>query len=91
MFLGNEFFPSGNSKDGSFQTKISKIQNKVKLNGVIDEKVFLSSDLQQEKSIALSKNDFAELIYKRDEYAKEFDFSAFNKIFAIVRKIIMLQ
>ncbi len=91
LFLGEEFYTSGNSIDGLFQTKTSNIQNKVKLNGVIDEKVFMSSDLQQEKSIALSKNDFAELIYKRDEYAKEFDFSAFNKIFAIVRKIIMLQ
>ena len=91
LFLGNEFFPSGNSKDGLFQTKISNIQNKVKLNGVIDEKVFLSSDLQQEKSIALSKNDFAELISKRDEYAKEFDFSAFNMIFKVIRKIIMKQ
>lgn len=40
LFLGEEFFGSGNSKDGQYQTRISKLQNKIAVNGIIDEKVF---------------------------------------------------
>ena len=88
MFLGDEFYPSGNSKDGQYQTKISRIQNKISVNGIIDEKVYMSSDLEQAHSIALSKNAFAELIYSDDSFADGFDFSAFAKIFGIIGAII---
>ena len=88
LFLGDEFYPSGNSKNGKYQTKISKIQNKISVNGVIDEKVYMSSDLEQAHSIALSKNAFAELIYSDDSFADDFDFSAFTKIFGVIRAIM---
>ena len=88
IFLGDEFFSSSNSKNGKYQTRISQIQNKIKVNGVIDEKVYCIEDLEQQNSIALSKNDFANLVLNDENYAKDFDFSDFNKIFDIIRLII---
>lgn len=87
LFLGKEFYKSGNSIDGKYQTKISQIQNKVQINGIIDEKVYLSNDLEQITSVALSKNDFANLILGEDEFAKGFDFSNFATIFEIIKDI----
>lgn len=92
LFLGAEFFESGNSKDKKYQTKFSGIQNKVKINGVIDDKVYdAEQDPEQKRSIALSKNDFAQMIYDGSDYAKNFDFSYFSQIFQIIRKIIGLD
>lgn len=91
LFLGSEFYESGNSKDRKYQTKFSGIQNKVKINGVIDEKVYeAEQDPEQKRSIALPKNDFAQMIYDGSDFAKNFDFSHFNQIFPIIRKIIEL-
>lgn len=91
LFLGSEFFESGNSKDGKYQTKFSGIQNKVKINGVIDDKVYdAEQDLEQKRSIALSKNDYAQMIYDCSEFAKDFNFSHFNQVFQVIRKIIEL-
>lgn len=92
LFLGSEFFESGNSKNGKYQTKFSGIQNKVKINGVIDEKVYdAERDLEQKRNIALSKNDYAQLIYDGSDFAENFDFSHFSQIFQIIRKIIELS
>ena len=91
IFLGDEFFPSSNSKDGFYQTKISQIQNKINKNGIIDEKVYSKEDLEQKNSIALSKTDFAELIVNDTDYTKDFDFSYFNKIFDVIRIIINID
>lgn len=92
LFLGSEFYESGNSKDRKYQTKFSGIQNKVKINGVIDEKVYdADQDPEQKRSIALSKNDFAQMIYDGSDFAENFDFSHFNQIFPIIRKIIELS
>lgn len=88
IFLGDEFFPSSNSKNGKYQTRISQIKNKIKVNGIIDEKVYGIEDLEQNNSIALSKNDFANLVLNDGTYAKDFDFSDFNKIFDVIRLII---
>lgn len=88
LFLADEFYQSGNSKDGKYHTRISGIQHKLEVNGVIDEKVYDKSDLKEESSVALSKDDFAELIVTEIEFANAFDFSAFNQIFDIIRKII---
>lgn len=91
LFLGSEFFESGNSKDKKYQTKFSGIQNKVKINGVIDDKVYdAEQDPEQKRSIALSKNDFAQMIYDGSDFAENFNFSHFNQIFPIIRKIIEL-
>lgn len=91
LFLGEEFFESGMSKDKSHLTKAKNIQNKVKVNGVIDEKVYrLDTDPECKHSIALPKDDFAQLIYDQDEYSSGFDFSEFTKIFDVIREVINL-
>ncbi len=89
LFLGSEFYESGNSKDGKYQTKYSGIQHKVKINGVIDEKVYdAEQDPEQKTNIALSKNDYAQMIYDRSEFAENFNFSQFEQVFQVIRKII---
>lgn len=91
LFLGSEFYECGNSKDGKYQTKYSGIQNKVKINGVIDEKVYdAEQDPEQKTNIALSKNDYAQMIYDHSEFAENFDFSRFEQVFQVIRKIIIL-
>ena len=87
LFLGNEFYNSGNSKDGNFQTRISGIVHKVETNGIIDEKVFKAEDLKQTNSVALSKRDFTELIYKEFPFAQGFDFSSFEELLQILKKL----
>lgn len=88
LFLGDEFHKSGNSKDGKYHTKVS-IDKKIRVNGVIDEKVYdRANDLEEEHSVALSKNAFAEYILNGNEFAQEFDFSSFNSIFEVIRKIL---
>ncbi|MBO4729533.1 MAG: AAA family ATPase [Spirochaetaceae bacterium] len=87
LFLGDEFYESGNSKDGNYQTKISQIQNKIKVNGVIDDKVYEKADLEMKTNIALTKNDFSNLV-SDNEYSKDFDFSNFRKIYDILKEII---
>lgn len=89
LFLGEEFFESGMSKTHKYLTRFKGIQNKVKVNGIIDEKVFsLQDDPEFKNSVALSKDKFAQLIYEQDEYAQEFDFSEFSKIFCLLRDIL---
>lgn len=87
LFLGSEFYKSGNSRDGKYQTKFSGIAHKVVSNGIIDEKVFMAEDLEQANSVALSKGKFTELIYEEDQFAKEFDFSAFEDLIQILREL----
>ena len=90
LFLGKEFLESGFSNDNKHQyhTKCKEIKNKVDKNGVIDQKVyFIANDPNEEHSIALSKDDFAQMILDEDEFAKGFDFSYFQKIFDIIREI----
>lgn len=88
LFLGEEFYNSGNSIDGKYQTKISNIQHKVDINGIIDDKVFLSTDLKQERNVALTKQSFVDLIETDAEYTKDFDFNEFNQIIDIIQDII---
>lgn len=90
LFLGDEFYTSGNSKDGRYQTKISKIQNKVLVNGIIDEKVYETSDLEQKYSVASTKDSFAEDILNNVKYTLNMDFINFNKIYDIIRQIIAI-
>ena len=86
--MEDEFYNSGNSKDGKYQTKIKQIQNKTAINGVIDDKVYSSSDLEQAHSLAMSKECFAKRIYEKDSFAEGFDFSCFERIFDIIRAIL---
>lgn len=91
LFLGEEFYNSGNSKDSQYQTKISNIQNKIKVNGIIDEKVFLKEDLEQGTSVALPKKDFANLVETDIYYSADFNFSNFERIFEIIQEIVHLE
>lgn len=92
LFLGSEFYDSGNSKDGKFQTRCQNIQHKVKVNGVIDEKVYeRDNDLEMTASLALSKDAFAQYIIDETEFAKGFDYSAFSCIFDVMSDIIRQQ
>lgn len=92
LYLGEEFFDSGMSKDGSCFTRFKGIQHKIKVNGVIDEKVFsLQNDPEFKNSLALPKDDFAQLIFEKDNFANGFDFSEFKKIFDIVQEIVDLE
>lgn len=88
LFLGSEFYESGNSVDGVFQTKTSKIQNKVKVNGVIDEKIYKREDLEQKSSIALTKANFADLIENNVEFVADFNFNSFNLIFDRIKHLL---
>lgn len=90
LFIGNEFYPSGNSKDGKYQTKISNIKHKVDVNGIIDEKVFYSQDLEQINSIALTKNAFTSLIESDVDYINDFDFNSFTQLLDMIHHIIQL-
>lgn len=88
LFLGEEFYKtSGFSKDKNFHTTIKNINSKCNVNGIIDEHVYKIDDLQEQRSVALSKAKFAENIYYRTQFAEGIDFSEFNKIFDIIREI----
>ncbi|MCI4442167.1 MAG: hypothetical protein JHC39_01570, partial [Lentimicrobium sp.] len=84
-------FESGNSTDGIYQTRTNKIQNKIKVNGVIDEKIYKKEDLEQKSSIALSKANFADLIESNEEFVGNFDFNSFNLIFDKVKGILATE
>ncbi len=88
MFLGNEFYRTGKSKDGNYNTKISQIQNKVEINGIIDEKVFKIDDLNESTNIALSKSDFANLVENDDDFTNGYDFNDFKIIFEKIKEIV---
>ena len=86
LFLGEEFDGFlGVSKNKQFITK-TNYKNKVPTNGIIDEKVYLVGD-EFHTNIALSKNDFAELVLD-ETYAKDFDFSNFRKIYDKIKMIV---
>ncbi len=88
LFLGNEFYRTGKSKDGNYNTKISQIQNKVEINGIIDEKVFKIDDLNESTNIALSKSDFANLVENDDDFTNGYDFNDFKIIFEKIKEIV---
>ena len=91
IFLGEEFYISGNSKDGNYQTRIKNIRHKVDYDGVIDEKVFdRNTDLEMKNSIALSKDDFADLMENDAEFSRGVNFSHFKEILKVIQSIIEL-
>lgn len=92
LFLGDEFYESGNSKEPhKYQTGIDSIKNKVEFNGIIDEKVFLNDDIEFKHSVAMSKNEFARLVNEDANFSENFDFSNFEQIIDIIKKIIDLE
>jgi hypothetical protein len=88
LFLGKEFYGSGNSIDGVFETKFGKSDHKVMVNGVIDKEVYFRDDLEHKKSVALSKANFANLIEKNEVFVGDFDFSSFNLIFDRIKEVL---
>ena len=88
IFLGDEFYSTGIGKDEDILTRAKGLDTKTKKCGIIDEKVYqIKDDREGKSSIALSKYGFAELVLSENEFCIDFDFSAFQKIFDIIRKI----
>ncbi len=85
LFLGAEFYESGRSRDGNYITKTT-IQKKIKVNGIIDEKVYKIDDLEQKNNLALTKKVFSEHI-SDDSFIGDFDFASFQAIFDRLRAI----
>ncbi|MCR5760931.1 MAG: AAA family ATPase [Sphaerochaetaceae bacterium] len=88
LFLGKEFNGKGRALNNKYITRISGIQNKNRINGIVDEKVYNINDVEEGHSIAMSKNCFADLVLSDKEYSKDIDFSEFEKIFDIIRIIL---
>ena len=90
LFLGCEFYDNGNFIDEkhSYRACCDGIQHKVKVNGVIDKKVYDDShDRGHKNSLALSKDDFAQMILSGDDFSRDFDFSSFRLIFDVIKEI----
>ncbi len=85
LYLGNEFYATGNSICGIFQTEKKDKCNRLV---IIDEKVYKSNDLEHKDSLALSKNNFAEYILNDKDGFNSFDIENFKKIFNVIKKII---
>ena len=85
LFLRDEFYNSGNSLDGKYQTNHRRT-NEGSWK-IIDCDVFSYNDIEHKKSVALSKNEFAVLM-NDNEFSKNVDFSAFTVLFNIIRDII---
>lgn len=48
----------------------------------------MQADPQFKTSIALPKDDFAQMILDEDGFAEGFDFTEFSKIFDVIREIV---
>jgi hypothetical protein len=88
LYFGSEFYESGNSIDGEHRTRIGQIQHKVAIDGVIDDKVYKSDDLEETASVAMSKSVFADLIANDADFITDFDFTLFEPIFDKIKRII---
>lgn len=88
LFLGSEFNEKGRSKNNLYITRIKGIDHKAKNNGIVDEKVYSINDTDEQSSLALSKNDFSNLILSEANFADSFDFSSFKLIFDVIKQII---
>ena len=88
LFLGSEFNGKGRGLEKDYITRFKGIDHKSKNNGIIDERVYDIKDLDEENSLAMSKSDFADLILAEAEYARDFDFSAFQEIFSVIKAVI---
>lgn len=87
IFLGTEFYPGGISCDSKYYTRFSGINEKAQTSSIIDSKVYRIQDPEGKKSVAMSKNDFAEHVLKKDAFSSGFDFSSFNHIFNVIKEI----
>ncbi|MFC0179033.1 AAA family ATPase [Thorsellia kenyensis] len=89
LFFSNEFhIKSAVSLDGNYRTYRSNVN---KNNSIIDSDVFNSADFRNEKSIALSKADFASNIINKTPPFNEMDFSKFRSILDLIQEICNLQ
>ena len=90
FYLEDEFnYSTGKSKTGAYYTT-KKGLGKSGANRIIDNEVFNDEDRVGNDNIALSKNDFAELVHANDAHIQGFSFENFNKIFDVIREICKL-
>jgi predicted ATP-binding protein involved in virulence len=92
LYFGSEFTAKGFSIESikpPIHTK-SNYKHKVSINGVIDDEVYLDSDREESKNLALSKAAFAEFAktFTNGTNDEEFDFTVFNQIFKKIQSIL---
>ncbi len=90
LFLGNEFYKNGNCIDENGDYNYINARNCFNTIKIIEhEQKAYVTDKKGEGNYSLSKQRFAEAIRDDHEGFNNFDFSEFNKIFEIIRKIII--
>ncbi|MBR5994356.1 MAG: AAA family ATPase [Lachnospiraceae bacterium] len=88
LFLGNEFYPSGNCIDDSKNYHYRNARNYCNTIRIIEhEQNAFVTDKKGDNDFSLSKKRFAEAVYNDMPGFSNFDFSEFNKIFDIIREI----
>ena len=92
LFLGREFYPSGNHVD---DTKDYNYKNISRYCGTIriiehEQKAFVT-DKKGNGDFSLSKQHFAEAIRDDRPGFDQFDFSEFRKVFDVIRKILVAE
>lgn len=89
LFLGEEFHYSAKSIDGKYQVFVSeeRMKNIVADNKIIDNNVYALTDLKNENNVAMSKDNFADLV-SDNVFNSDFDFSNFKLIFDKIKEII---
>ncbi|EJS83104.1 hypothetical protein, partial [Pasteurella multocida] len=87
LFSGTDFHKgTPNSKCGKYQTKK---QDKAGKLTIIDEAVYEKLDLEMSKSIALSKNEFAENILNQKNGFETMNFENFRLILNVISDIVI--
>ena len=92
LFLGKEFYPSGNHVDDSKDYNYRKAHNVHGTIRVIEhEQNAYVTDRKGNGDFSLSKQHFAEAIRDGRPGFEQFDFSEFRKIFDVIRKILAAE
>ena len=92
LFLGKEFYPSGNhiddSKDYNYRN-VSRFHGSIRI--IEHEQNAFVTDRKGNGDYSLSKQRFAEAVRDDRPGFDHFDFSEFNKIFNVIRKILAIE
>lgn len=92
LFLGKEFYPSGNHVDDSKDYNYRKALNYQGTIRIIEhEQNAYVTDRKGSGDFSLSKQHFAEAVRDSRPGFDQFDFSEFNKIFDVIRKILAAE
>lgn len=88
LFIGNEFNKAGNHKTDNFNYRnIANLYDTIKI--IQHETNKYVTDKNGEGDFSLSKMRFAQAVSDERQGFAKFDFSEFNKIFNVIKKIIL--